>query len=276
MSVPCDPQSLATAATPYQVPLAGLELDAIIYLLCQIANQSGGGGGGSGTVTSFSAGNLAPLFTTTVTNPNTTPNLAFNLTNQNANLFFAGPTAGGAAAPTFRAMVSADLGTTLTPQFAQLGVGTAPVGTVALAVDATSLAPAITVNAFQVTHPGAGASDVSVFQCNSTLGDPYFTMGVVAVDGGAIIQYKKAPTNHLVFGIHGHGATQVAIDSSGGVTAAGAITSTGSNIISSNGNIRAEVGIFVCQGNNGISQTFDIGLGNTQITFVGGIATAIA
>ena len=36
-----------------------------------------GGGGGSGTVTSFSAGNLSPLFTTSVSNPTTTPALSF-------------------------------------------------------------------------------------------------------------------------------------------------------------------------------------------------------
>ncbi|MFA5430514.1 MAG: hypothetical protein WC329_05105, partial [Candidatus Omnitrophota bacterium] len=40
------------------------------------------------------------------------------LDNQNANRIFAGPAAGAAAAPTFRAMVEADLGTTLIPTFA--------------------------------------------------------------------------------------------------------------------------------------------------------------
>lgn len=68
-----------------------------------------GGGGGSGTVTSFSSGNLSPLFTTSVADPTTTPALSFTLSNQSANFVFSGPTGGGAAAPTFRALVAADI-----------------------------------------------------------------------------------------------------------------------------------------------------------------------
>ena len=46
---------------------------------------TGGGGGGVGTVTSFNAGNLAPLFTTSVSNPSSTPGLTFFLNNVPAN-----------------------------------------------------------------------------------------------------------------------------------------------------------------------------------------------
>jgi hypothetical protein len=66
------------------------------------------GGGGSGTVTSFSAGALSPLFTTSVATPSSTPALSFTLNTQNANLIFAGPTSGGPAGPTFRSLVVAD------------------------------------------------------------------------------------------------------------------------------------------------------------------------
>src|SRR6185369_13612318 len=59
--------------------------------------RNGGGGGGSG-VTNFSAGNLPPVFTTTVTNSATTPNLAFNLSNAAAQTFFGNPT-GAARGP---------------------------------------------------------------------------------------------------------------------------------------------------------------------------------
>jgi hypothetical protein len=41
----------------------------------------GGGGGGSGTVTSFSSGNLSPLFTSSVATATTTPALTFTLSN---------------------------------------------------------------------------------------------------------------------------------------------------------------------------------------------------
>jgi len=67
------------------------------------------GGGGVGTVTSFSAGNLSPLFTSSVATASSTPALTFSLTNQNANTIFSGPATGSAAAPTFRALVAADI-----------------------------------------------------------------------------------------------------------------------------------------------------------------------
>lgn len=70
-------------------------------------SQSTAGGGG-GTVTSFSASDFSPLFTTTEANPTTTPALSFTAVNQNANLGFYGPASGAAAAPTFRAPVIAD------------------------------------------------------------------------------------------------------------------------------------------------------------------------
>lgn len=75
-----------------------------------VVNATGsGGGGGSGTVTSFSSGNLSPLFTTAVATATTTPALSFSLTSQSANTVFSGPTGGGAAAPSFRALVANDI-----------------------------------------------------------------------------------------------------------------------------------------------------------------------
>lgn len=63
----------------------------------------------SGSVSSFSSGNLSPLFTTSVDTATTTPALTFTLVNQNANLVYAGPATAPASAPTFRALVAADL-----------------------------------------------------------------------------------------------------------------------------------------------------------------------
>ncbi len=68
-----------------------------------------GGGGGSGSVTSFSSGDLSPLFTTSVATSTTTPALSFTLNTQAANLVFAGPSSGPDDVPTFRALTSADL-----------------------------------------------------------------------------------------------------------------------------------------------------------------------
>lgn len=67
--------------------------------------------GGTGTVTTFSAGDLAPLFTTSESNPTTTPALTFAQINKNANLVFAGPASGSAAAPDFRSLTQADMPT---------------------------------------------------------------------------------------------------------------------------------------------------------------------
>lgn len=58
--------------------------------------------GNSGTVTSFSAGTLSPLFTTSVANSTTTPALSFILTNAGANTYFGNAT-GGSAAPSYTA-----------------------------------------------------------------------------------------------------------------------------------------------------------------------------
>ena len=50
------------------------------------------GGGGGGGLTSFSAGNLPPLFTTSVANPTTTPALSFILSNAGGGTVFGNPT----------------------------------------------------------------------------------------------------------------------------------------------------------------------------------------
>lgn len=254
MSVPCDPQSLATAATPYQVPLAGLEQSAIIYLLCQIANQSGGGGG-AGTVTSFSSGNLAPLFTTSVANPNTTPVLSFAAVPQAANLFYVGPAAGGAAVPTFRSMVTADLGTALTPQFASLGVGTAAVVPGVLDPSIKVLSP--------VNTPGVSAALLTL-ECVG--GNPYMVLGTQANNNGAFIQYDRV-ANRLIYSIWGAPGV-IQFDNTGSLQAGGYMQAAT--------DINTTGGIFICQAQAGITQLFDIGAGNTQIQFTGGIATGIA
>lgn len=89
-----------------------LDQDVVVEFTEGLAGETGtggGGGGGSGTVTSVSSGNLSPIFTSSVANPTSTPTISFSLTSQSANRVLAGPTTGAAAAPTFRALVAADL-----------------------------------------------------------------------------------------------------------------------------------------------------------------------
>jgi hypothetical protein len=58
--------------------------------------------GSGGTVTSFSAGTLSPLFTTSVATPTSTAALTFALSNAAQNSVFAGPASGGAGAPSYQ------------------------------------------------------------------------------------------------------------------------------------------------------------------------------
>jgi hypothetical protein len=65
-------------------------------------------GGGGGTVSSFSAGALSPLFTTSVATSTTTPALSFTLSTAAAHTFFGNNTA-SSAAPGFEAIGNGDL-----------------------------------------------------------------------------------------------------------------------------------------------------------------------
>jgi len=66
------------------------------------------GSGGTGTVTSFSAGDLSPLFTTTEATVTTTPALSFALTNAAAYTVFGNNTS-GSAAPAFQSLAGEQL-----------------------------------------------------------------------------------------------------------------------------------------------------------------------
>lgn len=91
---------------------------------------AGSGGGGSGTVTAFSAGNLSPLFTTSVANPTTTPALSFTISNAAQNSIFAGPASGGAGNPSFQtAPVFSAANLTGFPTFNQNTTGNAATAT---------------------------------------------------------------------------------------------------------------------------------------------------
>jgi len=85
---------------------------------------------GAGTVTSVGLNLPAGVFTVSGSPVTGSGTLTGALASQSANTVFAGPASGAAATPAFRQLVPADvdLGTTATPQFAGLGLGTAAVG----------------------------------------------------------------------------------------------------------------------------------------------------
>lgn len=68
----------------------------------------GGGGGGGGTLSSVGLA-LPAIFSVSGSPLTADGTITATLANQSANLIFAGPSSGGAAAPTFRALVAADL-----------------------------------------------------------------------------------------------------------------------------------------------------------------------
>lgn len=162
---------------------------------------------GIGTVTSFSAGNLSPLFTTSVATSTTTPALSFAQISQSGNLVFASPN-GSSGNPTFRALVGADLPAGVNSQTASYAAVAADTYKLisfnsASAVTLTLPNPAPSANyLIHVQNVGAGILTISrnsltidgassnlVLQQNEGVviysdGTNYFTMrGVVSLGG---------------------------------------------------------------------------------------------
>jgi hypothetical protein len=87
---------------------------------------------GAGTVTSFSAGNLGPLFTTNVATATSTPALSFTASTAAQNSVLAGPASGGAGAYSFQtAPTFSAANLTNFPTFNQSTTGNAATASVA-------------------------------------------------------------------------------------------------------------------------------------------------
>jgi hypothetical protein len=74
-------------------------------------------GGSTGTVTDVDNGTIGSLFSASWATKTTTPRLSLTFASQAQNCMLAGPSSGGAGAVTCRALVAADLGTTMNPTF---------------------------------------------------------------------------------------------------------------------------------------------------------------
>jgi hypothetical protein len=105
-----------TGISSHTVVMPSAQLTGLVG--CLYADASGNvlsnglacGTAAGGTVSTFSAGNLSPLFTTTVTNPTSTPALSFTLSTAAAHTFFGNNTS-ATATPAFEAIGSSDLPT---------------------------------------------------------------------------------------------------------------------------------------------------------------------
>lgn len=97
-----------------------------------ITGTVSGASGGTVTSVGLADGSGTPLYTITGSPVTVSGNLTFTLKTQNANLVLAGPSTGGAAQPTFRALATADLPSYGDSSFTVTGTGfaaTAPTGT---------------------------------------------------------------------------------------------------------------------------------------------------
>lgn len=185
-----------------------------------IADLAGASGG---TVTSFSAGNLSPLFTTSVANATTTPALSFAQVNQNANLVFAGPTNGAAAAPTFRSLVAADI--------PSLSYVSSVSGTANRITSSGGLTPVIDIAATYVGQTSittlgtitTGTWTGSVI--GSSYGGAGAVNGILKADGLGVVSAAVAGTDYLTPSGSGAGLSGVWLLASGG-TLSGANTVT--------------------------------------------------
>lgn len=138
--------------------------------------KQGISGLGSGTLTNFSAGNLSPLFTTSVANSTTTPALTFALSTQTANTVFAGPATGSAATPTFRTLVAADIS----------GLVTASQGLLVSGLDVRLGGP--------IGSPTVLTSERNIKFNRQIL---HLTDGLDAESGGSFWQFSKRPYSPL-------------------------------------------------------------------------------
>lgn len=224
----CNTQQLLQDGSCFLCLDAGIRQVLELQLLCEILNN-GIGGGGSGVT---GDGTLFPA----------TSQTTLTLNSQSANLIFAGPGSGAAAAPTFRAMVTSDLGTTLTPQFARIGLG--------LAADANILLVAKRASA------GVGVN-VEIANFDVTTSNPFIVVGAASLQAGGQLIYDRA---NGTFSMNMFGVAGIRVDNSADVTVP-------------TGNMNVTTGVFTCQGSSGVSGPFT---GANTVTVVGGIVTNIA
>lgn len=166
---------IASFFPPYNVPVPANQLaPGVVAGQCFAASSDPipvvvpvtcSGGGGSGTVTSVGLA-LPSIFNVTGSPVTLAGTLTGSLATELANSIFAGPSSGGAAIPSFRALTASDIpsipfsGITGIVPVAQGGTGTAsPAFTAGTGISITGSFPALTITN---TSPSSGGTVTSV------------------------------------------------------------------------------------------------------------------
>jgi hypothetical protein len=235
-----------------------------------------GGGGGSGTVTNFTAGNLSPIFTSSVATSTTTPALSFALANQSANTFLAGPSSGSAAAPTFRVLSLSDLPTPIPNSALQNSAVTVTAGTGLSGGGSVSLGSSISLSNAGVTALVAGTgitlsgSTGSVTVTNNGYASPLTTLG-------DILYEDATPTNVRLAGNTTATKKFLSQTGNGTISAAPGWSILGSSDIPNNAaNTSGSAGSVLFSGVTGATNTnaLIVGTGGSLTTSGSGTITA--
>lgn len=172
-----------SGALGYQPPAIGL--------YCQANPPSGPwtpcnpSTGGGGTVTSFSSGNLSPLFTTSVATSTTTPTQSFAASTAAQNSVLAGPATGGAGVYSFQ--TSPTISAANMTNFPTLNQNTTGNAATASSVTFAGISSATNTTASMVVGSGSvlSASGSGILQANDL---PLISAGVVGTNStGAVV-----------------------------------------------------------------------------------------
>lgn len=149
-----------------------------------------GGGGGSVTSVALADGSGTPIYAISGSPVTTTGTLTFTLNTQAANVVFAGPAAGGAVQPTFRALVAADIpalpyaSSTLTDAHIFVGNAGNVATDVAVTGDISITNAGVTAYAGTVPINKGGTGQVTAAAAFNAL-SPMTTLGDVIYGGAA-------------------------------------------------------------------------------------------